>query len=120
MRRMTNKPGAKPESESTETEATETESVLEAAPEEEAAAPEEDKLIGGALGIIDDAPETMPEAAPAAEPKPVAKFKIVNREGVSVLLQGGKTQLKYGKIVDELNYDIERLRLSGVELEPVI
>lgn len=86
----------------------------------EAAAPaKEEAPIGGALGVILPPEAKAAAKAPEVEGPKVSKYKVANHNGISVLLGGGKTQLAYGKIVDDVNYDIDLLKRSGVQLEAV-
>jgi len=81
--------------------------------------PEADEApVGGALGVIlPEAPKAAAAKAPEVEGPKVTRYKIANHNGISVLLGGGKTQLAHGKIVDDVNYDIDLLKRSGVQLE---
>lgn len=85
--------------------------------EEKVSAAKPEAPLGGALGVILPPVAAKPAPAPEVEGPKVSKFKVTNHNGVSVLLGGGKTQLAYGKIVDDQNYDIDHLTRSGVLLE---
>lgn len=56
---------------------------------------------------------------PAEAPPKVKQWKVT--KGGMVMGTGGvgRTALKPGKIVDQLNFDIEALKLQGVEFEEV-
>lgn len=60
-------------------------------------------------------------ARPAAEanpPKPTnERYLVTNHAPVSVVINGYMCNFRPGKIVDSVNYDLERLRQSGVKLE---
>lgn len=59
---------------------------------------------------------------PEAPPSPtVNRYMVENagHMGKHVLMNGYKSLFKDGKVVDDLNYDIEALRQQGVKLRPI-
>ena len=78
------------------------------------------EMIDTSAKLVDPAPSRPP--APKAPPPTVdiptpKSWRVKN--GGRILSKGGITELKPGKVVDERNYDIEQLRIQGIELEEV-
>jgi len=79
-------------------------------------------MPGGAPGFISDAETAVGGAKPigawkASEPVAGPKsFMVVN--GGRVLIDGGLTMIRAGKVVSELTHDLEHLRAQGIILEP--
>jgi hypothetical protein len=48
----------------------------------------------------------------------IKQFIVGNHGGRNVMLQGGITLLRQGKVVDDVNYDIAYLQSQGVQLQP--
>lgn len=66
--------------------------------------------------VVADATQKTLETAPPAEEVPVVKRYVVVKGG-SVLVNGHRTTIKEGKIVDNLNYDLTHLQKQGIRLQ---
>jgi len=85
-------------------------------------------MPGGALGVPEASKQELPPlisdqppvssavtAADAARPSPPIQRFRVQRER-RIMHHGSMTVLREGKVLDELNYNIQELRNQGVEL----
>lgn len=88
----------------------------------QAPAPE---LPGGAVGVIAGAATEIPnpgeaKTQAAREPGPPLDVKITRyrvMQSRPILYAGVRTELKAGKVLDTLTYDVEYLKRQGVQLE---
>ena len=65
-----------------------------------------------------EASETKPQAeatpvAPSPEPK---RYRVANREAVTILYEGCVTKLAPGRVIDDRSYDVAHLKRQGVVL----
>lgn len=56
-----------------------------------------------------------PAPEPPVEVPPAARWRVTR--GGNVMVRGLKTMMREGKVVDELNYDVDQLRQQGIALE---
>jgi hypothetical protein len=94
-----------------------------------------EEIAGGAPGLIPEAAKEIPElgkatsAAPSEPLKPEEivrpqRYRVMNTprpgfEGYPVLYNGVRVQLKQGKIVDSITYDVDYLKRQGVQLDEI-
>jgi hypothetical protein len=65
---------------------------------------------------VADATAKSLKDAPAPEEVPAVKRYVVVKGG-TVLVNGMRTQIKEGKVVDHLNYDVAHLQRQGIRLQ---
>lgn len=83
-------------------------------------------LPGGALGMLAKLPPLVPQS-PVMEPvvskeqadagPKVQQYRVMEDARYSV--HGHVTTLRKGKLIDERNYDIEKVKKQGIKLEEV-
>lgn len=72
------------------------------------------------LPVVDDVSvrgSVVGDGAGGSAPTREKKFYRVMREG-RALCGGTRAKLHEGKVIDDLNYDVEGLRRQGIRLEP--
>lgn len=60
---------------------------------------------------------TVVDEEPAVEAPPPQRFKVL--KDADVAINGQRTKLREGKVVDAANFDLDALRRYGVKLGPV-
>jgi hypothetical protein len=65
--------------------------------------------------VADATKKSLPAAPPPESIPPVKRYVVV--KGGSVLVNGMRTQIKEGKVVDSLNYDVAHLQRQGIRVQ---
>lgn len=66
-------------------------------------------------GAFDGTEKPAKVRPPKATPAPVVKKWVVTRGGM-IVANGARTRVAEGKIIDELNFDIRKIRSQGIQL----